>query len=201
MFLENPPEPVVTRAEVAKLLDLRPSALARLTTTGFMSNLTARRVADLCAAPVLRADEEERQPVLRQASRKTGTGTERDRGINAEMSPEAIAEQCLGWWIVNEHAWLDARFIPVTIATFCVAVLAVDGVDEYEESTGAVFFAGACVGFLTDLADLSRSCVDKKLDERDADIVRMMLGSRLFARSGGPAAYLDTAGRETDSQR
>lgn len=189
-LVPGPPPPRVSRAEAGRLLALSPQQISKLLKAGYLAELSIGRVARLCAAPEMRALPGERQPVLRQAVRPIGSAV--DVGINAEMTMAEVADQCLGWWITDPKPWLDARLIPVTIAGWCVAVLAVNEVEGRTASPPVrIYFSGLCVGIQPDIADPETRQLASELSAADRAAVTAMLGARGTGRSGGPTAYLD----------
>ncbi|MFJ3794233.1 DNA-binding protein [Kitasatospora sp. NPDC090091] len=155
-----------------------------------LQQLQARPVADLAAfvvaeVAVLRADAPQRVD-------------EPDRewiGFGASLSPEQLLASLSGWWRCDPARVAVPAVLPVTVASFVVAVLT--GLTEWE-SDGTVGTAGRfrfpkarLAGYLTDLTAPANAATPATAE--DAWLANLLLGTRLPSVSGGPIAYVSTA--------
>ncbi|WP_257033181.1 MULTISPECIES: DNA-binding protein [unclassified Streptomyces] len=153
--------------------------------------LQARPDADLAVTgaaelAVLRADAPQR--VDEPGREWIGFGTALDQAqLLASLS---------GWWRCDPARVAAGGALPVTVASFVVAVLTGLTGWESDGATGTAaryrFPHARLVGYLNDLTAPANAAAPT--DAEDARLAAVLLGTRLPSVSGGPIAYV-TAGR------
>ncbi|GGV48056.1 hypothetical protein GCM10010495_77320 [Kitasatospora herbaricolor] len=115
-------------------------------------------------------------------------------GFGTGLDQAQLLAALSGWWRCDPARVAAGAVLPVTVASFVVAVLT--GLTEWE-ADGAVGTAGRyrftkarLAGYLTDLTSPVNAA--DPADPQDARLAGLLLGTRLSSVSGGPIAYVTT---------
>ncbi|WP_241003078.1 DNA-binding protein [Streptomyces sp. CB01881] len=154
-----------------------------------LQQLQARPAADLT---VLGAPE---VAVLRSDAPARVEEPDRDWiGFGAALDQAQLLAALSGWWRCDPARVAAGGVLPVTVASFVVAVLT--GLTEWEAdgtagTAGRFRFPKArLAGYLTDLTAPANAA--DPADPEDVRLAGLLLGTRLASVSGGPIAYVTT---------
>lgn len=154
-----------------------------------LQRLQARPAADLTALGVAEV------AVLRSDAPQRVEEPDREWiGFGIGLDQAQLLAALSGWWRCDPARVSTGAVLPVTVASFVVAVLT--GIQEWE-GDGAVGTAGRyrfpkarLAYYLTDLT-VPANAADPT-DPEDARLASLLLGTRLASVSGGPIAYVTT---------
>lgn len=176
------------------------AGIDKLLRSGYLPSLDIADVLALANLPWAEPDSE--VAVLRTSAEKAAPAWDTTRkviGITATQSDDVFEASTNRWWRVEANRIVDLGCYAITVATFCVGILVIDGIaqtDRYETDGGAV---NQRIWFNSRLAartcDLSAGTAGVVLHPAASELpfdAGDMCGHRIATISGGPFAYIPT---------
>jgi hypothetical protein len=167
---------VVTRTEMARVLDLNRRQASRLVDDGWTPP-TVRSVAALAARGRIVADE----PIAVLRLGGPDWDSARRIGISPAYADNEIVDAARMWWTGPVQTVVDAGHLLVTANTFAVALLLIEGIEE-TETVGTV----ARSRFKAVLAARVDDLVTNEVRVLQSHPLVKALGHRVPSRKGAP---------------
>lgn len=187
----------LSRTQAGSLLGFSEAGVDKLLRSGFLPSLDIAAV--LALSNVSYAETEGPLAVLRTGPEKPAADWDTSRtviGTNQDHDDPTVLSCNDRWWRVDADRIEALGSYAVTIATFCVVVLRVYGVQDSESYTVAggvthqrYWFKAKLAGRCVNLATRQLVVVPKVADGLPYE-VSDLCGYRIEAESGGPFAFI-----------
>lgn len=181
----------------AQALNVSTRSVRMLLEAGILPNLNPDLIVNLSKNTVF-AKSQGLQPVLRTGAAGFDEKDNRPIGYSADMSDDDVLEANRKWWRADPEKLIAARYLPISVGGFNVALLGIRGLEEsirvdVRDKNGkpGKEVRHSFDAYLVGRYDMSAGVVSMKTGGTDDTVAALtLLGHFQQSVSGGPIAYL-----------
>ncbi|MFK0288043.1 DNA-binding protein [Streptomyces sp. NPDC090499] len=195
---------LLTTGQAAAELDCAITTLRRLIRADVLPGLSHRGVRVMIPLDVVQAlhqrphaplhhlDAREIAVLRVDAARHADEDDHTWTGYAPHLGADRLLTSLRGWWRCDPTSIATAGLLPVTLSGYVVAVLTCLDTWQRNDQGRYAFPNARLAGYITDLATPTMELTSTRQDDRA--LATLLLGTRLQSHSGGPIAYVTTAG-------